>query len=209
MAKQCGYCVYLDVTREREGKFKCEKNNGFMFANSTEAENCYRYCQRFNRDMYKGDEAVRTSKNYQENHREYTAVGCYITTALVEILGMDDNCNDLNVLRVFRKEYLQKSAKFNELLAIYDGIGSTIARALKRDENSEQMAIDLYKIYIKECVKLIGQGKYDLAVEHYADMTNNLINKYIIRSLIPDTIKENYDIQNGGHGYITLKGSLK
>ncbi len=205
MSKQCGYCVYLDTTREQEGRFKCEKQSKWNFANSTEAENCYKYCERFRRDMYLGDAAIKASKSYQDSHREYQGTGCYITTVTVNILGLEDDCEELNVLRKFRRDYLQKLTSCKDILIKYDALGPALAKAIVADENSFDVALDLFNIYIKGAVSYIKAGKYKEAIVLYSEMTNNLMKKYLSSYMIPDGVRENYDMENAGHGKITMK----
>jgi hypothetical protein len=195
----------MDVSKFKEGKFKCEKEDTWKFANSTEAENCYRYCERFRKDMYLGDEAVKVSSDYLKSHEGYSAVGCYITTIVVNILGMADNCEELMVLRVFRKNYMQRNPQCKDLLVKYDALGPVIARVLSCLPNREEVAKNLYDVYIKGAVKYIKSGKYDDAIKLYSEMMNNLISLHINGYLIPDKVYETYDMDKAGHGKITIK----
>ena len=206
MAKrQCAYCVYLDPTKINEGKYKCEKDRNWHFANSEEAENCYRYCERFRKDMYLGDQCIRMSAAWQEKHKPTTYSGCYITTAVVEILGLPDDTYELEVLREFRKNYLQKNEEYHSLLFEYDVKGPVIAEALRISPDREKIALDLYNIYIKGTVAYIKLEDYASAIDLYVEMTNNLAKKYLQSFAVGDKIKENYDIDNGGHGKLSLK----
>ena len=205
MSKQCGYCVYMDTMKEQEGKFWCEKHSKWNFANSTEAENCYRYCERFRKDMYLGDAAIKASKGYQDSHSSYKSEGCYITTVTVNILGLSDNCEELDTLRKFRKNYLQKLPSCKDLLIKYDAIGPILAKSISKDDNAFDVALDLFNIYIRGAVSYIKAGKYKEAIVLYSEMTNNLMRKYLSSYMIPDGVRENYDMENAGHGKITMK----
>ena len=86
----CGYCTYMDVTKEKEGKFYCEHLDGYQFADSEDSKDCNYQCERFSRDMYLGDDAIKVSKAWKKSH---SSSGCFITTVVVNILGYDDNNN--------------------------------------------------------------------------------------------------------------------
>lgn len=204
MVRQCGYCVYMDVSNIKEGQFKCEKKGVWKFANSDEANSCYSYCERFRKDMNLGDKAINESVSYIASHQSYNATGCYITTIVVNILGLPDNCIELETLRKFRCEYLQKDSKYADLLIKYDALGPVIARVIANLDNAFDVASDLYMAYIKGTVLYLKNGKIDEAIEIYTEMMNNLIKEYLSSYLIPNTIKKDYDLSQSGHGRMAL-----
>lgn len=207
MAKQCGYCVYMDTMREQEGRFYCEKTGCYNFADSNEAENCRRYCERFRRDMYLGDTAIAKSKAYKDSHTtNFKPTGlCYITTLVVHILGLGDRCQELMSLRSLRDDFMQKSPEYKEMLLKYDVLGPIISRCILNDPNREQLAIDIFNVYIKYCAKKVQNGEFDQAVQFYNEMTETLINRYISGYMIPEVIYEKYDQHCGGHGSLIMK----
>lgn len=207
MAKrQCAYCTYLDLHDKKDGQCKCEKDETYRFADSEDAENCRKYCERWRMDMAKGDEAIKEAKKYRENNSSYTSVGCFITTAVVEILNMKDNCPMMETLRFLRGYHMQNNPKYRTLLMKYDTLGPAIAAALKHDENAESVALDIIPYLIK-AQKLTALDEIDAAIKLYEDMTDALIKRYISSYFIPEKAANLYDQENGGHGSFKLKRS--
>ena len=83
---QCGGCVYYDF----QGDYK----KG--------------YCSWYRSYYYPGD-------NCSHQKPVNATSGCYITTIVCDVLGLDDDCSLLNNLRSFRDNILQKDAKFTPL----------------------------------------------------------------------------------------------
>ncbi len=159
----------------------------------------------FRRDMDKDEAAIKNSKRYQEASKEYTAVGCYITTVVVNILGMEDDCDLLMTLRKFRKEVLHPNPLYKDILLKYDALGPALAKAIAASKNCLSLAEDLYNIYLKGCAKYIKAGQTEKAIALYSKMTNCLISTFIDIQAIGEEVIENYDQENGGRGAIRLK----
>lgn len=204
MAKACGYCVYMDLNVMKDGKYQCERDKVFRFATSSDAQSCYKYCERFRRDMDRAEEAIKNSKRYQEANKSYEAVGCYITTVVVNILGESDTIELLMTLRKFRKEVLQVDPKYRDILFKYDALGPVLARAIVASKDRVSLAMDIYNIYLKGCKRYIEKGEYDKAVELYKELTNSLIERFIGMKAVGSKVYESYDQQSGGHGAIKL-----
>ena len=199
----CGYCTYMDVTKEKEGKFYCEHLDGYQFADSEDSKDCNYQCERFSRDMYLGDDAIKVSKAWKKSH---SSSGCFITTVVVNILGYDDNCEILSVLRKFRDTYLQKDSQYRGLLMQYDVIGPVISNKILEDKDSYDVSIDLYFDHLIPCVDSLKQGDVEAAILKYVDMVNMLKNKYLrdANLEISSEIEENYDQSIGGHGRLAF-----
>lgn len=203
--KKCGYCTYLDISVIKEGKYYCEKTKEWKFATSSDAENCYRFCERFRSNFGKAEDAIKASAAWQKNNEPYTSIGCFITTAVVDILGIKDNCEDLMTLRKFRKEYLQSNPECRELLMKYDAVGPIIARAIKSDPNNEAIALDMMDIFIGGCVDYVTNGKYAEAIVLYTEMVETLMSHYGVSYVIGKNLIDQYDQSKGGHGSFMLK----
>lgn len=204
MTKLCGECRYLDSEDLLNGRAYCTEKCERRFADSDEAEKCSKFFGVSWGDTYRAKEVIRAAERYRkENESTYRATGCFITTAVVNILGLADNCEELMILRKFRAQILQNNPEYKNILLKYDTIGPVISRALIHDDNREQVAIDLYRIYIKGCISYIKNNYIDLAINLYTEMTENLVQKYMTMSpTIPDKVVDNYDINSGGHGSI-------
>lgn len=130
-----------------------------------------------------------TSYSYSDcsNYKyEKPSSGCYITTATCDILGLEDKNLYLQVLRKFRKDYLQKTPSALGILEEYDFVGPVIAERLMNDQNREKIAAELLSNYIHPIVQNIAfnfDGNYDCAIKSYAQMTKELIKKYNLDTL--------------------------
>lgn len=127
---------------------------------------------------------------------------CYLTTIVCEILGNQDNSHELKVLRIFRDEYLKPKKEYHDLLCEYDIVGPIISEAIKNSLKPEVFSKFLYDTYIKQTVICIEEGKYNLAVEIYKYMVNELKKCIGIKEQIyPE------DLVPTGKGYIKDLGS--
>ena len=108
--------------------------------------------------------------------------GCFITTVLCQILGLQDNHETLNILRNFRDNILQQDKQYEEILKIYDAIGPLVADALTKDKEKEQLALDLYQKSLLPIVEEIKNNNYKRATKHYLYMTLSLVSEYNLRN---------------------------
>lgn len=206
--KQCGECKHLITSIVVDGMCPCEeKDDEKHFANDYYAENCDLFSRVGWGYTSDAKEAIaRADKYVKENTQVFKPSGCFITTAIVNILGMKDDCDALQTLRSFRGNILQKNAQYRDLLLRYDTVGPVLARGLIDDENSIQVALDLYNIYIKGCVGYIKRGNIEYAVSLYTEMVERMISRYMItREVVPETIKEKYVQDGGGHGEFKIR----
>ena len=122
---RCSECTYMklpDCLQDGEikgvdtkgGKFWC-KYYDWVLANH---DACSYFCRAGNREPSVCEKAEEYSRGYGSSS------GCYITTALCNILSMNDNDLFLTVLRVFRDKFLQKSDDGLKILMQYDVIGA-------------------------------------------------------------------------------------
>ena len=87
---------------------------------------------------------------------------------------------------------------------MYDTVGPALAPAVNHDENNYAVAQDIL-IYLKKAQRLVALEMIDEAISLYKDMTERLMEKYMIRSCwIGDQVIENYDQLKGGHGAFTI-----
>lgn len=203
--KLCCFCGYIDYDcRNKEGKLLCEKDKNYRYANDTVAE----VCDGFAPIMYsKLDLARQASKDCPVKRGRYSSPvpsTCYITTAIVDVLNMADDTEEMQVLRSFRKNVLSSDPKYRDILLQYDYYGPRVASMIHTSDNGIEVAIDVFQI-IRECSTLIKDGNYSEAVSKYYNMTRDLIDIFGITPEIPEYIKEKYDQSKGGHGHLHLK----
>lgn len=140
---------------------------------------CTEYCKYYP----KGDKAC----GRFERRSDYSSSGCFLTTAICDIFGCEDNCFCLETLRKFRDNYLVKNSKFYPLLAEYEVVGPKISDKLHSDYKREEVASYYYENYLYDImVDLTVTRDYDSATVRYVSMVNDLKRLYGI----DDTVKE-------------------
>ena len=196
MAYTCSECTYLDLDKEYncgDGRFWCETKYEWHYANEAE---CWRFCKAYSRP-------TSVSKSYHDYSKStQSSSGCYITTIVCDILGLEDNV--LNSLRNFRDNIMAKDEKYKYLLAEYDIIGRIIAVKIKNDPTNHMMSLAIYETFIREVCDFINKKEYLNAIKTYTNMVKGLIKYYNITRVITQDEIENLDIKKLGHGKIIV-----
>lgn len=127
--------------------------------------------------------------------------GCYITTMVHSILGMDDKSDTMETLRSFRDNVLQKDEKYKDILYEYDTVGPQIAEKLKSED--KKVVKEIYSSCLVPVVELIKEKRNSEAIDKYKNMTQMLALYYDID--ISKEVDKDYDYTTGGHGKINTK----
>lgn len=138
-----------------------------------------------------------------DHYSETTTSTCYITTIVCDILGYDDDCESLNILRDFRNNVLQKNIKYTPLLMEYDVIGPKISQYIKEDysnNHDKTLCEAFYQKYIIPTVNLVKDKKDEAAIKKYCEMVTNLKDYFGITDT--KIVVDDYDLSCGGHGYL-------
>lgn len=104
--------------------------------------------------------------------------GCYITTACIQQNGLDDDCEELTVLRNFRDTYLLNKTNGNELIDLYYQYAPMILHSIQKRDDEEEILERLYKI-IRQCVDAIKNGNNEFAFATYYKMVIELKDEFI------------------------------
>lgn len=172
--KNCIDCVYMDRDDiNRYGEMYCE----YLRKYTSKYGNC---------------------SNYEARDTGYST-GCYLTTAMCDILGQDDDCTTLEILRSYRDNYLKNNEEYLSLLMEYDIIGPHIARCLYSDSDRHDIAIQMLTEYINPAINMIMGYKYDEAASIYIDMTQMLKDRYC---KINSRNKRKIKVQNKKMSYV-------
>lgn len=192
----CSECTFLNLEKEYESydcKYWCEKWNEWKYADEAE---CFGYCHAYGRS-----DSVSSSYRKRSQESRNSSSGCFITTIVCNILKKEDNNTDLNKLRDFRNNVLQKDKKYLGLLITYDIVGPMISKELYEDPNRVQIATNLYNLGIKKVVDYLDINDYHKAIDLYINMTQLLIDGYnITKPTIDKNIAKNVPINQLGHG---------
>jgi hypothetical protein len=107
--------------------------------------------------------------------------GCFITTAVINVLGKSDDCYELNTLRRFRDEWLRFQKDGEELIREYYEKAPTIVEVINKEPESKNVYRYLWNNYIKRCIELIEEKKYDECKALYIKMIRELERRYLIK----------------------------
>ena len=221
LESHCASCTYLGETADYEGKYYCESKGEDHYACDPK---CYNWVEAYSRsdsarkNMYNNSYNHNPSSSSSSSDSSYDSPLCYLTTAMCNILGYEDNNQYLETLRKFRDETLKKDYKYLPLLLMYDVIGPQIAYELNKDPNRNSIAKMLFDDpkagYIQKAVIAIEEKKIEDAVNIYVAMTKSLAKRYNINTNIlyvsPESINPNtIDINTLGHGKSRIRRKLE
>lgn len=141
---------------------------------------------------YDGGYSDGVKDRYDSNNNHYqggggggsTDSGCFITTATLISIGKLDDCEELNIFREYRDQWLAKSHDGKELIAEYYNIAPRIVTAINQQTNHEQIYKDLWKKDIEPCLKLIKAQDYEEAKSVYGRVVVTLREKYLSTSTL-------------------------
>ena len=181
----CGECAWLDDNNKShwDDAYYCNKPFKGGYHKLTEYA-----CPYFIKDPKKS-----------RNTGSYTPAGCFMTTLVCNILGYDDNCKLLNILRNFRENYLKTKKEYISLLLEYDMIGPIICNNLQMLKDNKKYALNIRRDFLIPCVQSIKENDFDNAVLIYQNLVTKLKEEFNIGNI---KLPTKYDIENIGKGRI-------
>lgn len=102
--------------------------------------------------------------------------GCFITTACIKAKGLNDNCEELQILRNFRDGYVRNLGTGIDQINQYYQIAPVIVTKINGLKNSIDIWKNVYK-EIETCIVLINNHKNSEALERYKETVISL--KYL------------------------------
>jgi hypothetical protein len=115
-----------------------------------------------------------TERVVKKFFRNLTGGRCMLSSAAIEFKGMEDNCNELELLRKFRDEYMLHLPDGLKLIEEYYDLSDTI---MEKVEGTPQESIFQQRIYdqlILPSIKLIREEKMQEAFTYYRQYVINL-----------------------------------
>jgi len=104
--------------------------------------------------------------------------GCFITTATLENKGInDDNCFELQEFRRLRDTYVQQN--YPEYVIEYYQVAPKIVESINKLEDSRNQFLEIWNIYLKECLFKATENKLEEATKIYKKMVDDLKLKFI------------------------------
>lgn len=135
---------------------------------------------------------------------EEPSSGCFITTIVCDIIGLEDKNIYLMLLRKFRDNFLQKNMNTIFILEEYDFIGPIISKKIFMDDNKDVLARDLFLNHLVPVFDDIANDDYKSAISKYTVMVKGLIAKYNLGTLSLTIPTSDYDYSKDysmyGHG---------
>ena len=105
--------------------------------------------------------------------------GCYITTATVEHIGLADDCEELNMLRMYRDKLVEDDPEFKEVVLEYYKIAPQIVEKISSSPDKDDALNGIYLDMVLPVFNLLRNGQVEEAKEHYIKAYNDLKEKYI------------------------------
>lgn len=100
--------------------------------------------------------------------------GCFLTTAVCEVLGKSDNCYELETLRNFRDEVLLKDPELASLVYLYYKKSPSIAEKILLHTDNTHFAQSLLDFHITPVINSINLHKKYEAVHLYNEMIKHI-----------------------------------
>lgn len=104
---------------------------------------------------------------------------CYITTAVCLSLGKGMDCRELQILKDYRDQYLEKTPEGHALVEEYYDIAPTIVKRMEKEPDSERIYKELYRDYLMPCMQEIEKQEYEACRDTYQRMVLDLKARYI------------------------------
>lgn len=99
---------------------------------------------------------------------------CYITTAVCDELGYEDDCEALTLLREFRDGYLASIKGGSEMIEQYYEEAPAMVCKINTTKDKGRIYRGLYEEYINPCVNMIKEDRLEDCLNHYKNMVQEL-----------------------------------
>lgn len=104
---------------------------------------------------------------------------CYVTTAVCNSLGKDENCYELSLLKDYRDGFLSNEPDGEALIKEYYNIAPTIVNRINKCSDSHEQYEEIYKTYLSPCIEMIENGQNADCKKMYVNMIRTLQEKYM------------------------------
>lgn len=100
--------------------------------------------------------------------------GCFISTAIIESLGLPDDCHELTVLRSFRDTFMQKTLLRKQQVNQYYQIAPNIVYSISTHSDVSNIWKELWGAFLKPAIEAIERGDNELAYQMYFRMIDHV-----------------------------------
>ncbi len=123
-------------------------------------------------------ESGRRPTHERSNDYVQDSGGCFITTAVCEYFGREDDCYELTMLRSFRDNWLAKQKNGNMEIALYYQCAPQLVEKMKASPDYASTCEELMHTYIRPCVELIKKHQNEACRQLYVQGLQYMLNKY-------------------------------
>ncbi len=116
---------------------------------------------------------------YEDIKNGFRTKLCYVTTAVCESLGKDEDCYELRLLKDYRDHYLSSQPDGRSLIDEYYNIAPTIVNRINKRENAQEIYRNIFKNYISPCIHNIEAEDNESCKETYINMIRILQKEYM------------------------------
>lgn len=103
---------------------------------------------------------------------------CYLSTACIEYAGLSDNCEELNTLRYFRDNYINRLPDGQSMLSEYYNTAPIILQKIKNSPDYDDILKGIYNTVV-EAVTQIKNNNFSKALQCYTEMYVGLKNRLL------------------------------
>ncbi len=137
--------------------------------------------ERINANLDRIQQSRDDSENTEEivDYQEGDKSLCFITTAICQSLGKDDDCQELVQMREYRNNVLLNEEDGKALIYEYYRIAPAIVKKIDATAESSEVYRRLYMTYIKPILRHLNQKEYRTVKEKYIGMVRELQDKYL------------------------------
>ncbi len=115
---------------------------------------------------------------YEEIEKGFHRKWCYITTAACQFRGMDDDCEELNMLRTYRDSYMMNKPDGEKLIREYYDVAPSIVKHINVRPDAKQVYDGIWDEYIGPCIEDIRAGKMEECLTLYITMVQKMKDQY-------------------------------
>jgi len=116
----------------------------------------------------------------EEDAKSKKKGGCFVTTAICEILDKDDNCYELETLRKFRDQVLLRDENLKSIVSEYYEISPSIVHTLTSLHFKKEFSRYLLHNHVRKIVKEIESNNNIEAINSYMLMLKEIMEKKIM-----------------------------
>lgn len=105
--------------------------------------------------------------------------GCFITTATLNALQKSDDCEELNLFRDFRDNYVIKQPLGRELIQEYYTLAPVIVNKINQRTDCKKVYSDLWFNHLVHCHSALNNNDHQLAGDIYISLIKKLQREYL------------------------------